>query len=62
MMGNLNRGLREAFVELYEGQDFLATLGERARRELPEDVTLPVVPEARGLDLNEVLVSPYFFS
>jgi len=62
MMGNLNRGLREAFVELYEGQDFLATLGERARQELPEDVTLPVVPMMRGLDLNEVLVSPYFFS
>ena len=62
MMGNLNRGLREAFVELYEGQDFLATLGERARQELPADVTLPVVPMMRGLDLNEVLVSPYFFS
>lgn len=62
MMGNLNKGLREAFVELYEGQDFLATLGERARRELPEDVTLPSVPMMRGLDLNEVLVSPYFFS
>ena len=62
MMGNLNRGLREAFVELYEGQDFLAMLGERARQELPEDVTFPVVPEARGLDLNKVLVSPYFFS
>ncbi|EXB77631.1 DNA-directed RNA polymerase 2 [Morus notabilis] len=56
----LNRVLREKFVELYE-TPILENLLESFEKSFPE-LIFPPLPERGDFDLNEVLKSPYFFN
>ena len=56
-----NLRIREAFTKLYTENDVLYNLYLRATEELP-DADVPEPPAKGDLDINEVLVSPYFFS
>ncbi|CAN6446738.1 unnamed protein product [Victoria cruziana] len=56
----LNRILREKFVELYE-QPILEELLESFRKSFPH-VRFPPLPDRGDFDLREVLKSPYFFN
>jgi DNA-directed RNA polymerase len=60
----LSRLLREAFVEMYEGNDPLGELDCAVRRVLPEElhVRIPPLPERGELDLRGVLGSDFFFA
>lgn len=55
----MNRLLRECFVRLH-ARDLLQELREQFQLRFP-DVELPPVPPKGTLDLNQVLLSPYFF-
>ncbi|KAJ1435406.1 DNA-directed RNA polymerase, phage-type [Sesbania bispinosa] len=57
---NMNRILREKFVELYE-TPILENLLEDFQRSFPS-LTFPPLPERGDFDLREVLESPYFFN
>lgn len=57
---NMNRILREKFVELYE-TPILENLLESFQESFPS-LEFPPLPERGNLDLNEVLESPYFFN
>jgi DNA-directed RNA polymerase len=61
MMGQLNEALREAFVEMYKADNWLARLYQEAKKTLVSD-SLPDVPLIGCLDINQVLESEYFFS
>ncbi len=54
--------LRESFVELYSGKDWLYELWIVAKRELPTAADLPLPPKKGNLDIKEVLCSKYFFA
>ena len=56
-----NLRIRESFAKLYTENDVLYNLYLRATEELP-DADVPEPPAKGDLDINEVLVSPYFFS
>lgn len=61
MMGQLNEALREAFVEMYQADNWLARLYQEAKKTLVSD-SLPDVPLIGCLDIYQVLESEYFFS
>ena len=54
--------LRESFVELYSGKDWLYELWIEAKRKLPTDADLPLPPKKGDLNIKEVLCSKYFFA
>ncbi|XP_042481261.1 DNA-directed RNA polymerase 2B, chloroplastic/mitochondrial-like isoform X2 [Macadamia integrifolia] len=56
----MNRILREKFVELYE-QPILENLLESFQQSFPT-LSFPPLPECGDFDLREVLESPYFFN
>ncbi|PON58052.1 DNA-directed RNA polymerase, phage-type [Parasponia andersonii] len=56
----MNRILREKFVELYE-TPILEDLLESFKQSFPT-LTFPDLPERGDFDLNDVLESPYFFN
>ncbi|KAB1206594.1 DNA-directed RNA polymerase 1B, mitochondrial [Morella rubra] len=56
----MNRILREKFVELYEAP-ILEDLLESFHKSFP-DLTFPPLPERGDFDLRDVLKSPYFFN
>ncbi|KAJ7953979.1 DNA-directed RNA polymerase [Quillaja saponaria] len=56
----MNRILREKFVELYEAP-ILEDLLESFQKSFPT-LSFPLLPEQGDFDLKEVLASPYFFN
>ena len=56
----LNRALREEFVRIYSEPVLQQFLHEQ--RETHRDVDLPDVPQRGGLDIRQVIASPYFFA
>ncbi|KAF9616564.1 hypothetical protein IFM89_030331 [Coptis chinensis] len=56
----MNRILREKFVELYE-RPILENLLESFQQSFPT-LSFPPLPERGDFDLNEVMKSPYFFN
>ncbi|KAI9082869.1 hypothetical protein K1719_035199 [Acacia pycnantha] len=59
-VGEMNRILREKFVELYQ-TPILENLLESFERSFPS-LSFPPLPERGDLDLRDVLESPYFFN
>jgi DNA-directed RNA polymerase len=53
--------LRESFVDMYKENDVMQQLYDHAAQRLGT-ADLPTIPTRRGLDLDKVLKSPYFFS
>ena len=53
--------LRESFVDMYKENDVMQQLYDHAAQKLGT-ADLPTIPTKRGLNLDEVLKSPYFFS
>ena len=58
----LNRKLREAFVEIYKEHDVLLNLYTDAVTTLGEGTVVPPPPTKGTLDIDEVLLSDYFFA
>ena len=58
----LNRKLREAFVEIYKEHDVLLNLYTDAVTTLEEGTVVPPPPTKGTLDIDEVLLSDYFFA
>ncbi len=56
----LNTAIRQTFVELHRDYDILGNFKE-THEEL-YDIELPPVPPIGGLDIEQVLKSPYFFA
>ena len=56
----LNRVLRETFIEIYKTHDVLRDFKEEQQRKIDEP--LEDLPEYGKLDLEEVIHSKYFFS
>lgn len=61
-MGEMNRILREQFVDQYTKFNPLESFRNSIQDHLPNGVELPEVPLIGDLDLNDVLDSEYFFS
>lgn len=58
----LNNRLREAFVEMYKHNDVLKDLYDSAVYTLKDGTDVPLPPEQGCLDIDEVMLSPYFFA
>lgn len=58
----LNMKLREAFVEMYKEHDVLLNLYTHAVTSLGDEVVVPPPPQRGTLDIEEVLLSDYFFA
>lgn len=61
-MPKLNKILREQFVKMYEENDVLQNLYDTAVATLPEGVDIPHPPQKGDLNLQEILLSDYFFA
>jgi DNA-directed RNA polymerase len=58
----MNRLLREAFVQMYLDHDVLAEFRESCIKSLGTDEGIPPVPSAGVLDITKVIESAYFFA
>ena len=58
----LNNRLREAFVEMYKENDVLKDLYDSAVYTLKDGTDVPLPPERGSLDIDEVMLSDYFFA
>ena len=53
--------LREAFVEIYR-QPILENFTSDVLAEIDENIEIPALPDKGELDIEEVLMSSYFFN